>query len=822
MLKTYLTLFLRNLRRHSLFSAVNLLGLTVSIASTLLIYLYVDHEFSYDRFHEHADRIYRVNQTFIWGENNSNQFASTGPGVAYAIRDELPEVELMTSIHTPGDFIVSCTDDHGQVISFEENRVLAADSNFFRMFNFPLVSGEKNTVFAQANTLVMTRSTAEKYFGGQEAVGQMVTLGGIGGQANQTYEVTGVVEDTPDNSYIEFDILLSMKGFPIERFYWSWVWTQLETYVRLAPGADVNGVREKLSRIPEKHAVQTLKLAFNQSWEEYIKAGKKWELFLQPLTQIHLPEEAVINRLNDSGNITIIYSFIGAAVFIAFLSCINFMNLSTAQFTRRIKEVSVRKVLGLRNREVRLGYFIEALSFCLVALIIALGLIQALLPAFNALTEKSLELSLFDDSRLVPGVVVLIIVMALVAGSYPALFMSRFQPAEGLKGKVRVGKRGTSFRNGLVVFQFGVSIALVLCTAIVYQQLDYVSSKDIGFARENLLVLSHAEAVKDGQTLARAAEQITGVASATWCNSVPPRIWGGDTFGVEEMSELRVPLNFTAGDEKYVSTLGLRMKLGRSFSADIPADVDRVIVNESTVRRIGWPLDETVIGKKLTYENNTFEIVGVVSDYNYWSLANPIEPMAIFHINTKRLYAEPRQFVTLRVETHDSRSLQNTISALGELWKKHAGGTPFDYYFVDDAFAETFKTQQRFGTVLTVMAALALLIAALGLLGMIVYALEQRTKEIGIRKVAGAGVWDVLLLISRGFTVLVVIAFLLAAPPAWWLMKRWLEEFTYRVEPSLYIFLATGAGTLLVAILITSYHSVRAAMTNPVEVLRDE
>ncbi len=821
MWKNYLLLFVRNLRRQKLFSTINLLGLTVSLASTILIYLYVRHEFSYDRFHQDVDRIYRVNQTFIWGENNKNQFASTGPGVAYSINQELPEVELMTSIHTPGNFIVSYTTSTNEVISFEEKRVLAADSNFFKMFNFPLVSGNLKTVFRQANTLAMTRSTAQKYFGDQDPIGKLLQLGTTSGE-NQTYEITAVLEDTPDNSYIEFDILLSMKSFPIEKFYWSWVWTQLETYVRLSPTADIEQVRAKLSRIPEKHTGETLRLAFNTTWQEYIKSGKKWELFLQPMTSIHLPPEMVINRLNDSGNITVIYSFIGASIFIVLLSCVNFMNLSTAQFTRRLKEASVRKILGLGKKELGLGYFLEALAFCLLAMMIAIGLTQLLLPSFNLITGRALQLNLIESPEIILGLTGLVLLMALVSGIYPAAFLSGFHPVEAIKGKVKTGRTGKSFRDGLVVFQFSISIVLILCTAIVYQQLSYVADKDLGFNRENLLVLNHVEALKDGESIANAALTIPGVSGSTLCTSVPPRIWGGDSFGVEEKSELRFPLNFLKADEQYIPTLQVNLLVGRNFSTDNPGDYERVLVNEATIHKIGWEVNESVIGKKITYENATFEIAGVMADFNYWSLENPIEPMAIFHFKTKNLYPEPSHYLALRMEPQSRANWDVTLSQLNTLWRTHAGDVPFDYYFVDQAFAETFKSQQRFGTILTVMATLAIMIAGLGLLGMIVYSLEQRTKEIGIRKVSGARAFDILLLISKRYTQLILLAFILGAPIGYWIMQKWLQDFSYRITQSLWIYGLVGISTLLIAILITGYHSMKAALTNPVDVLKDE
>ena len=822
MFKYSLLLFVRNLRRQKVFSFINLLGLTVSIISTILIYIYVQHEFSYDQFHNDVDRIYRVNQTFIWGENSDNQFASTGPGVAYAIKEELPEVELMTSIHTPGNFIVSYTSPTNEVISFEETRVLAADSYFFSMFNFQLIKGDAASAFKQVNTLVMTQSTAKKYFGDADPIGKLVSLGGLAGGTQQTYEVTGVVEDTPDNSYIEFDVLLSMKGFPIERFYWSWVWTQLETYVRLDPSASIENVRVKLAAIPRKHAGETLRRAMNTTFDEYIKSGKKWELFLQPMTTIHLPSEMVYNRLNDAGNIKVIYSFIGAAIFIVLLSCVNFMNLSTAQFTRRIKEASVRKIMGLGKKELSLSYFLEAVSFCLIALVAALGLTQLLLPGFNLITEKSLELNLLSDPLLLSFLLGLVLFMAIVSSSYPALFLSSFNPAEAIKGKLKVGSKGKAFRSGLVVFQFSISIILILCTAIVFQQLHYVSKKDIGFDKENLLVLSHVETVKDGESIAQAAMNIPGVENASWCTSVPPRIWGGDTFSAAGMNGQGFPLNFTKADENFLPTLAIKLKLGRNFSVETPGDIDRVILNEAAIQKIGWAPDESIIGKKIEYDNAKFEVIGVMSDFNYWSLATPIEPMALFHIKTKNLFDSERQFLTLRIAPQSSEAWETTIASLNQLWKVHAGDSPFDYTLVDQAFAETFRTQQQFGKVLTVMAVLAILIASLGLLGMIIYALEQRTKEIGIRKVSGASVWNILKLISKGYTKLILIAFVIGAPFSYWLMQQWLSDFAYRITPSLWIFAVTGLGTLLVAMLITSYHSVKAALTNPVEVLKDE
>ena len=502
MIKNYFLLFVRNLSRQKMFSLINLLGLTVSIASTLLIYLYVRNEFSYDQFHKDADRIYRVNQTFIWGESDNNQFASTGPGVANALKEELPEMELITSIHTPGNFIISYTNEKNEVVSFEEDRLFAADSNFFRMFTFPFVSGTPDRALLQANTLVMTETMAKKYFGDVNPIGKMVRL--TAGEGDQTCEVTGVIKDLPENSYLQFHGLLSMTSLPIIRkLHWSWVWTQLETYIRVARNTDIENTRKKLAMIPPKHAGQSTMAAMGMTYKEYIAAGKKWELFLQPLTSIHLPSHVVYNRLNDAGNIKIIYAMIGAALFIVLLSCINFMNLSTAQFTRRVKEAGIRKIMGLGRGALSTMYFFEALSFCLLALIAALALIQTLLPGFNSITGKALQINFAGDLGLMVSLPALIIIMALLAGSYPAFFLTSFNPVEAIRGKLRSGSGGKKFRNSLVVFQFSVSIFLIVCTSVVFKQLNFFSEKDLGFNKENLLVLKNVKYTKNGESLSK-------------------------------------------------------------------------------------------------------------------------------------------------------------------------------------------------------------------------------------------------------------------------------------------------------------------------------
>jgi putative ABC transport system permease protein len=828
MIKNYALLFVRNLQRQKLFSVINLLGLTVSIASTLTIYLYVAHEFSYDSFHPNVDRLYRVNQTFIWSSDGHTQFSRTGPGVAHALKEELPEVELVSSFHTPGDFIITYVAPNGDAIAFGERKVLAADSNFFKVFNYPLIKGDESSALKHANTLVMTRSTARKYFGDRDPVGELVQLGGRNEGGVPTYEVTGVLEDTPDNSTMDFEVLLSMKSFPaVERFHWSWIWTQLETFVLLKPNSNIDQVREKLELIPRKRAARSIEALMGISYEEYMKSGKKWDLFLQPITSLHLPETPVSGSFPDIENLKTIYSFIGAAIFIVLLSCINFMNLSAAQFTRRIKEASIRKILGLGKKELGLSYFLEALAFCLIALITAYAVTQFLLPGFNSITGKYLTLSLFSDPSLAIGLLAMPLLMAIISSSYPALFLTAFNPVNAIKGRSRVGREGKNFRNGLVVFQFSVSIILIICTAIVFQQLKYASERDMGFNKENLVILHHAEAVKNGETLANVMDNVPGVISTTYCTSAPPEVFGGDSFSAEGLGDKKFQLNYTMADEDYVPTLGIKMRYGRNFQPGNPGDSTRIILNESAVARIGWELDESVIGKYVTYPNAgddraRFEVIGVMQDFNFWSINFPIEALAIIHSKNNFVYDVPKNFLVAKVRVQDPKAWNVTLDGMKNQWKTVAGYTPFEYSFVDKDFAKAFSSQQQFGNVLTIMATLAILIACLGLLGMVVYSLEQRTKEIGIRKVSGASVFNIVVLISKGYTKLILIAFFIGTPLAYYMMQFWLMDFAYAITPSLWISIVAGGSTLLIALVITGYHAIKAALTNPVEVLRDE
>lgn len=822
MLKYNLVLFIRNLRRQKLFSFINILGLSVGMASALIMYLYVSSELSHDRFHEKADRIYRINQTFIWGENNKNQFSSTGPGVSFALEEEIPEVEQIVRINTPGDFLMSYTRPSKEIISIDQNKIFAADSNFFRVFTFPLLKGNPETALRYPQTMVMTESTAKKYFGDEDALGKLITVGE--GEQQKNYEVTGIVKDMPDNSYIKFDVMMSMTSFPIvKRMSWSWIWTQVETFVLFKPGFSAERVLARLTDIPRKHAAPSVKVAMNMSFDEYIKSGKEWNLYMQPLTDIHLPKSPVINRLNDVGNIKVIYAMIGGGIVMVLLSCINFINLSTAQYVRKAKETSLRKLLGSGRKQLSANFFVEAFLFCVISLVIGVCLTQIILPTFNVITNKALQLNFLTDWKILAALAALLFGMSVLCGTYPAAFLSAFHPVEALKGKLKSGKQGRTLRSSMVVFQFAISIMLIILTGVVSQQLKYVNEKNLGFDRENLLAIDHAEWSNGREAFLHTLTQTPGIIDVAWCSAVPPRVFNGDSFRAKG-SEKTVPINYSTADENYLPTLGVKMKFGRNFGKDIPGDSSRVILNVTALTALGWPVDESAIGKKIVYpgnENQEFEVIGVTDDFHFWSLFAPIEAMAVFNYRNP-MYEGNKRYALLRVTAQNSDAMQSTIEALKTKWKEFAGDKPFEYSFVDENFANAFKSTQQFDASLRILSGLAIIIASLGLLGMIIYSLEQRTKEIGIRKVSGASVFSIVRLVSKEYTQLIVIAFVLSAPLAYWVLQLWLEDFEYKVVPSPFIFIAAGLSALLAAMLITGYHCYKAASRNPVEVLRDE
>ena len=814
LLKNYLTIAIRGLRRHPFFAGLNMVGLAVGLASCLLILLYVTDELSYDRFHERADEIYRLNWDFNWNDNEGIG-AGTPPPLAATLVANLPEVEAATRVYPVADMVVRYEDKF-----FNETRIFGVDPNFFDFFSFILLEGNPATALSEPGSVLLTEETARKYFGDTPALGRIIRIGkdqtNFAGAYSSTFKVTGILQQPPHNTHFEFDIITSMGSHPFVAYFdWSWVWMQVATYAIVDEGASLETLEAKMVDLVATHAPA----AFNRigfSYEDMISEGGRWNFVFQPMTDIHLGSQNIGNRLGTLGNSRDLYIFSVVALFLLLIACINFMNLATARSANRAKEVGVRKVLGSVRRNLMGQFMTEALLQSFLAMLLAVGLAAVLLVPFGEMAGK--PLSLLQPAWLPVALIALTVVVGLLAGSYPSLYLSAFRPIEVLKGHLVAGRRGRRFRNSLVVVQFAISIALIVCTLLVQSQMRYVNQADVGFDKEGVLVISNQNnRLKDqAESFKEILKNRPQIVNAALTTGVPPDFGFQDFYKVEGQSDEQFDLISYMVDDDFAATLGLEIMQGQGFSKDFPSSADGVILNEMAVRRIGW---DDPIGKTITYPSTgTYTVIGVMKDFNFMSLRQPIVPFALFH-RASESYQIPNAYVVARLRRDD---LKSTLAVIEDEWKALAPDAPFEYTFLDDNLQAQYQAEQRLETLFLIFAGLAILVACLGLWGLAAYTAERRTKEIGVRKTMGATVPDVLILLVKDFTKWVLAANLIAWPVAWFFMDQWLQSFAYRVEISWWIFLMAGLTALGVAWLTVSYQAVKAAMANPVDALRYE
>ena len=826
LLKSYVKVAWRNALRHRGYAALNIFGLALGMACSLLILLYVQDELSFDRFHRDAEHIYRVNWDFNW-----NNAEGTGPGtpppLARTLAEELPDVRLATRLFRVSRMIVrqeeTLRPKAGNPTAFSERQIVAADSNFFQMFDFPLLEGDPRTALAAPNSVVLSESTARKYFGDEPALGRRLTIGESRQVFQRFYDsaftVTGVVADVPHNSHIQFDLLTSMPSHPeVAQFDWSWVWMLMTTYVKLEPGTDVAALDASIPDLVMRRGGDALR-RIGTNYKDLLEAGGRFTFVFQPMTEVYLRAPAIGNRFGPVGNGSYVTIAATIAVFVLLIACINFMNLATARSATRSREVGVRKVLGSPRRMLVGQFLAESMVFSLLAVPLALALVLVAFGPFNQLTGKSLELSLLRPAWLPLVVVLLPVVVGLVAGSYPGIYLSSFRPIQVLKGTFRPGGGTKRLRHALVVFQFAMTIALIVFTLLVREQLDYMRSVDVGFDREGIVLIDNendrlgerAEVFKE--RLKRRPEFL----NASISTGIPPFSGFGDGYRAEGEGNEDINLNSYLTDEDLIPTLGIDVVDGRGFSRDRAAEAESVILNEAAVRALG--LTEP-IGKRLIYPGGPgeFEIIGVMRDFNFVTLRFPVTPFALFH-RSSETYGVSSSYVVVRLAGGE---LAPALSLLESEWKSVAPDMPFEYSFLDETYDEQYRNDRRLGRLFGVFSALAVIIACLGLLGLAAFAAEQRTKEIGIRKVLGADVPGLAALLSKDFLKLIAFAFVVAALPAYLAMQSWLEDFVYRVEVGPGLFVLTGALVLIVAVLTVSYQSVRTALSDPVKSLRYE
>jgi putative ABC transport system permease protein len=807
MLRNYLTIAFRNLRKYRFYSLINIAGLTVGMTCFLFIFLYVVDESSFDAYHSNIDRLYRLNFMAKVDDQLAHLAESPKPA-GPTFKQEVPEIEAFCRLQWQGNVIVRYDN---QV--FNEDKGMLADSSLFRVFSFPLLEGDAQTALVAPNSLVLSRSVAEKYFGSASPIGKSLKLN------DQVCRVTGVMADMPKNTHFQASHFQSLSSQRDEDVFSSWGDTNTYNYFLLRKDASVKLVSEKISAVFVEKFAQILKAAFNSSWEDFKKGGDYARVELFPVRDLHLHSK-LDGEPGVNGDVRYVYIFSIIGLFILALACVNFMNLATARAAIRAKEVGVRKAVGALRIDLAGQFLSESILMSLVALVLALLAVWLLLPAFNELSNKEMAFSTVYQ----PGYLLLAFglaaLMGILAGSYPAFFLSAFQPIKVLKsggtgGGALAGSSGSTLRSGLVVFQFFTTVVLLIGSLVIYQQLEFIRSKKLGFNKENVLVLNNAYWL-DNQlnSFKERVLQNPAVRAAAYCNALPAVSLNNSNVvykGRNASQENSMLVNNWWGDRDYVKTMDMDIVFGRDFSKEMATDSSAVIVNETLAKSFGYP-QQSILGKEITIFDKVHHIVGVVKDFNFSSLRNSIEPLAIYQ-------GGYISFLTIRFETDQVDEL---LKSLRGAWAEMAPGKPFEYHFLDDRFDELYAVESRTEKIIGIFAALAIFIACMGLFGLATFMTEQRRKEIGVRKVLGASTAGIVGLLSKDFLKLVLLALVIASPLAWYAMDQWLENFAYRIDIQWTVFVWVGLAALAIAFLTISFQSIKAALANPVKSLKAE
>jgi putative ABC transport system permease protein len=810
MIRNYLKVAIRNLWKNKTFSFINIAGLAIGLCCFLLIALYVLDELSFDKYNANADRIYRINSDIRFGGADLHM-PVTSDMMGQLLKKDYPQVEQYTRLYTfNGDKLIKKGNDY-----INEQHVGHADSTFFDVFTLPAIEGDTRTALNEPNTVVITESMAKKYFSSTQALGKNLE---VKDQKNPLYKVTAVIKDIPENSHFHFDFLFSMKNVDYN-------WGQLTshnfyTYIRLKKGTDPKAFEKNFDQYIDKYVLPEAKQFMNiNSMEEFRKAGNSLVYTLMPLTQIHLHSDRSF-ELSPSGNIQYVYIFSAVALFILIIACINFMNLTTARSANRAREVGIRKVLGTEKGQLVKQFLFESTTMVILALLIAIPAVWLVLPLFNDMAAKKMITGSLFTPYILPLLIALPFVVGLIAGSYPAFFLSAFRPIEVLKGKLKLGSKSGILRSVLVVFQFWASIILIIGTVVVYRQLHYIQTRNLGFNKDQVLIVNGVGALNNNMVpFKNDVLQLPGVSSGTLSGYLPVSnsYRSDNTWSTEAVMTTKTGFDMQNWliDYDYLKTMGMQIIKGRNFSREFGSDSTAMIINETTAKIIGY---KDPIGKQLFRSGDeqghvrAFTIIGVVRNFNFETLHHEVGPLA-FMLSTGSGLA------SFKV---NAANINQLVAQIQSKWRSLAPGLPFSYRFLDESFNEMYRAEQRVGKIALVFSVLAIFIACLGLFGLATFIAEQRTKEIGIRKVLGASVQGIVQMLSKDFMKLVAISFVIAAPMAWYFMHKWLQDFAFRINISWWIFAAAGLAALLIALVTVSFQAIRAAVSNPVKSLRTE
>lgn len=807
MIENYFKIAWRNLRKNKTFSVLNIVGLSIGVACSLLIALYVLDELSYDRYNVNADRIYRIDKQIKFGDFNYNG-AGTPAVMGPVFAKDFSQIEHYTRLKANPGVVIRKGGE-----SIREDKVVYADSSLFNVFTLEMIAGDKQTALREPHSVVITESVARTYFSSPDVIGKTLLV-----NDSLSYKITGVIKDIPRQSHFDFDMFMPLCD------QWqstdnSWLPTNFVTYLLLKPGIDSRDFEKQMNSRMGQYLAPQLQSKLNISQGDFDRAGNYVRCSLMPLTAIHLHSH-LTDELGINGSIQYVYIFSAIAIFILLIACINFMNLSTAHSANRAREVGIRKVLGGLKNTLIAQFLTESLLACFLSFLVAFGITALLLSSFNHLAGKQIPVSLLFTMPILGGILLLLILVSLISGSYPAFFLSSFQPIKVLKGSLSMGFRGSGLRNTLVVLQFTISVILMIGTLVIYSQLRYIQNKDLGFNKEQVLTLQNTAAL-DNNTRAFTNEllRMPGVKNVTSTGFLP--VAGSRS----EQAYITVPAydgkNFTLMqnwpvDERYLPTFELQLKSGRNFSPQYPTDSTAVIINETAAKLFGgagalnkklYMLGDLKGGKLISYT-----VIGVIKDFNFNSLREQVAPLVL---NLQ----EDKGGMAVRIGTDNIPALLDQIKTQ---WASMSASKPFSYTFLDEVFNKQYSADQRTGKIFLLFSILAILIACLGLFGLVTFAAEQRVREIGIRKVLGAPVTGIFALLSKDFVKLLLWSICIASPIAWWAMSKWLQDFAYRISMAWWMFVAVGCMCLLIALITISFQVTKAAVANPVKSLRGE
>jgi putative ABC transport system permease protein len=810
MFKNYLKAVLRNMRLHKGLSFITIFGFAAGLACCILIALYAIDQLGFDRHYDKAGRMFRVGISAALNNNAMNGPVSCAP-LAEAMKREIPDVEAVTRFlgGSRGAPVVRYKDK-----VFSEERFYWADPTFFDVFSTPFIKGDRRTALQQVNSVVLTQTMARKYFGDEDPLGKTINT-----DNRRDLVVTGVVPDVPRQSHFHYDFLGPLAVFESSRSP-VWIGNNFYTYLVLRPGASADAVEVKLHEIVRRHAGPQFQMMFGASWDQLLKSGAKYEYFLQPLTAIHLRSHLEF-ELEANNDISTVYLFSLVAFGVFLLACVNFVNLTTARAATRAREIGIRKAIGSGRGQLMRQFLFESSLTSFMAIILALVLAVLIRPFFTRLAGENADIVIQGNPWLLPILLILLVLSGLVAGAYPAFYLSSFRPVQVLKGQ-QAGVKGKSLlRSLLVVFQFTMSIALIIGTLVINRQLHFMQNKKLGFSKDQVLVVKKTDDLgKEVHAFEQELLAIPGItAVADSANLMGDPAFGDNVYNVPGAEGMAQHIIWTIfADEGFQRTFDIQMAAGRFFEKGRPSDLQGVVLNETAVKSLGLtdPVGKQIVQLVNQGGNHTkITILGVMKDFHFQSLHDEIRPLAVHWFGPDGFGKQ----VSVRFRPQNIPTL---LSAIEKIWRRLAKGQAFEYEFFDERFARTYNADQNTARLLAAFSILAIAIACLGLLGLATFATQQRTKEIGIRKVLGASVLNLSQLLSNEFLKLVLLANLIAWPLAYFLMSRWLRSFAYRVSLGLEVFLLSGVLALCIAMLTVSYQSLRAARANPVNSLRCE